>query len=1265
MAWRRATCARSSDVAQLHLAVRRLADGDRLVDGAGQRPHYSLRTFTRTLTYVADIAPTYGLRRALYEGFSMSFLTLLDHTSEKLVVPLIEKHILGDQRNVRSLLRQIPRSPSNGKDYVQFEHYWMLQGDQAVEDQPHYIITPFVRRNMLNLIRATSTRRFPVLIQGPTSSGKTSMIEYLAKRTGNRFVRINNHEHTDLQEYLGTYTSGDDGQLRFQEGILVQALREGSWVVLDELNLAPTDVLEALNRLLDDNRELLIPETQTVVKPHPNFLLFATQNPPGLYGGRKVLSRAFRNRFLELHFDDIPDDELETILRERTQIAPSFCAKIVAVYKELALLRQSERIFEQRNSFATLRDLFRWALRDAATKEELAINGYMLLAERVRKPEERLGVKQVIEKVMRVKIDEESLYSDASFASFQGSTEAGGSHGVVWTRAMRRLYTLVSRAVAKNEPVLLVGETGCGKTSVCQLLAEMSGKQLFTVNGHQNTETGDLIGAQRPLRNRSGLEAQLRHDLLNVLGRDPDELDVTNLQGLIDAYTGLDEVARASSSELADRVRLTMSKLQSLFQWTDGALVQAMKQGQFFLLDEISLADDSVLERLNSVLETGCSLVLAEKGPHDSYVKATEGFQFLATMNPGGDYGKRELSPALRNRFTEIWVPPVTDESDILQIADAKLIGLNKSFAEPIVRFARWFGETFTLGTTSSVSIRDVLAWVKFIQTSKASEPIFAVLHGAAMVYIDTLGASPAAMLAVGPEQLQTERQTCLAYLGELLGTEVSSIYHQPVQLSINGASLEVGPFSIATSGPPKLDSNFNFQAPTTRLNAMRVVRALQTRKPILLEGNPGVGKTTLVAALARAIGKPLTRINLSEQTDLMDLFGSDVPVEGAEAGRFVWRDAAFLQAMQKGHWVLLDEMNLASQSVLEGLNACLDHRGEVYISELDQTFTQHPDFVVFAAQNPHHQGGGRKGLPSSFVNRFTVVYADVFGSDDLMLICTQSFPDYPTAETERLLRFVAALEDQVVRKQAFGSQGGPWEFNLRDVIRWLHLLTSTDQLLPAASASDFVDTVFSQRFRTADDRARVHSLFDDVYGQARRHRELYYGVSATALQVGYGLLARDIASQPVPLPSLDDFRALLPTLEAVMISVQQNWPTLLVGPSGAGKSSLLRTLAAVTGADLVEFAMNADIDTVDLIGGYEQTDSRRERSTFLDDLQKFMQVQITTFMGAGAASDVQSETARSHAGHRTRGAGARGYLSSSHEPCWAAAWTRMVHNAL
>jgi midasin len=86
------------------------------------------------------------------------------------------------------------------------------------------------------------------------------------------------------------------GKLVFQEVVLVKAIRNGSWIILDELNLAPSDILEALNRVLDDNRELYIPETQVLVKANFNFMLFATQNPQGLYGGRKTLSRAFKNR---------------------------------------------------------------------------------------------------------------------------------------------------------------------------------------------------------------------------------------------------------------------------------------------------------------------------------------------------------------------------------------------------------------------------------------------------------------------------------------------------------------------------------------------------------------------------------------------------------------------------------------------------------------------------------------------------------------------------------------------------------------------------------------------------------------------------------------------------------------------------------------------------------------------------------------------------------------------------------------------------------
>ena len=63
----------------------------------------------------------------------------------------------------------------------------------------HFILTPGVRSHLRAAARALSLHRFPLLLQGPTSSGKTTMVEYLARVTGHECVRINNHEHTDLQ----------------------------------------------------------------------------------------------------------------------------------------------------------------------------------------------------------------------------------------------------------------------------------------------------------------------------------------------------------------------------------------------------------------------------------------------------------------------------------------------------------------------------------------------------------------------------------------------------------------------------------------------------------------------------------------------------------------------------------------------------------------------------------------------------------------------------------------------------------------------------------------------------------------------------------------------------------------------------------------------------------------------------------------------------------------------------------------------------------
>lgn len=1124
-----------TQIVQLYQKLRAMANLE-LNDGLGNRPVYSLRTLCRALQICAKNLCG-SIERNLYESFCLSFLTQLDTHSHNIVLTLIRHTLLS---NAKSVLSQSIPCPTDG-EHINFEGYWIQQGEKIPIDCESYILTDTVRQNLKDLARIISIGKLPILLQGPTSAGKTSLIEYVAKKSGNHCMRINNHEHTDLQEYIGTYTANETGELSFSEGVLVQAMRKGHWIILDELNLAPSDILEALNRVLDDNRELFIAETQKLVKAHPNFMLFATQNPPGLYGGRKTLSRAFKNRFIELHFGEIPQHELEIILEKRCLIPKSYAKKMVNTMAELQLNRNRSTGGAARSPF-TLRDLFRWGNRYTLANDNLPSTydwnqhlveeGYMVLTSKIRHISDVDIIVNALFKYFRKRVDETVLFGKLTECTsmttkhiLEKLIKENADSNIVWTDNMRRMAVLAAKAIDFQEPVLLVGPTGCGKTTICQTLANVSDTQLRILNCHMHTEGADFLGGLRPCR-------KSEHEIENVTEKN-----------------GAD--------------------CKPLFEWANGPLVLAMLEGTYFLADEISLAEDSVLERLNCILEPDRTVVLAEKSDNESQefiIKAKENFKFFATMNPGGDFGKKELSPALRNRFTEIWCRSTDTFEDLIQISEQKLSkefsksnttdyakGIEKDVATIIINSIFYLQKTIE---KFQFSIRDILAWIDYIlKNSNVKNPKYAKLtiaeslcFGFETTFLDALE-----IHATGSyDDIDNQRLMALNYLSEEIRAKIEPNFQLNELKLKHGNKLSnpldkvfgISPFYIFKFGNQQLD-DFMFSAPTTHQNLFRLLSAMTLDKAILLEGAPGVGKTSLIESLTYAIGLKLVRINLCEHTDLADLFGTDLPasknydteqlnnvaeIGETKAGSFVWNDGPFLAALKaENTWILLDELNLAPQSVLEGLNAILDHRGEAYIPELNKTFTLNQNTKIFASQNPLRQGGGRKGLPQSFLNRFTKVYLRKLNTHDLLHVVNSKYGWYfnklrkyfygndiimdndinssffdtisikSTFDLDRKLVEFSEKLDKAISELKFGYKGGPFEVNLRDILRWCDFVSNsmTGFKMNQSSFSNDVQSkysnfmlvlyekmklVYAERMRTDEDRQFIREIFASTF---------------------------------------------------------------------------------------------------------------------------------------------------------------------------------------
>ena len=180
--------------------------------------------------------------------------------------------------------------------------------------------------------------KIPVRLKGPTGTGKSRFIEFMAFQLEKRLITISCHEETSSTDLIGRFII-KGAETIWLDGPLTIAVKDGAIIYLDEIAEARPDVIVAIHSLTDHRRELFIDKLGQNIKAHEDFMLVASFNP-GYQRGFKELKPSTRQRFAALTFN-YPVAKTETeILMKETAIPEDIAKQLVNIGNKIRNLKE-------------------------------------------------------------------------------------------------------------------------------------------------------------------------------------------------------------------------------------------------------------------------------------------------------------------------------------------------------------------------------------------------------------------------------------------------------------------------------------------------------------------------------------------------------------------------------------------------------------------------------------------------------------------------------------------------------------------------------------------------------------------------------------------------------------------------------------------------------------------------------------------------------------------------------------------------------------
>lgn len=200
-------------------------------------------------------------------------------------------------------------------------------------DEPYYRAT----RDEIELFEHAHRLKMPVMLKGPTGSGKTRFLQHMAYRLGLPLITVACHEDLTASDLVGRYLFVDN-ETRWVDGPLTLAVKHGGICYLDELVEARKDTTVVIHPLGDDRRVLPIEKKGHIVEAHDDFMLVVSFNP-GYQSILKDLKQSTRQRFMALDFV-YPEKTVEAeIVARETSTDPAIAVRLVELGTMIRNLR--------------------------------------------------------------------------------------------------------------------------------------------------------------------------------------------------------------------------------------------------------------------------------------------------------------------------------------------------------------------------------------------------------------------------------------------------------------------------------------------------------------------------------------------------------------------------------------------------------------------------------------------------------------------------------------------------------------------------------------------------------------------------------------------------------------------------------------------------------------------------------------------------------------------------------------------------------------